>query len=173
MCLALVTYKFAIGDDQERVNYEIAKAALDAGHIVWLVACEIAPELAVHPGARTVHIGVAGWPSAPLKSQVFALKSALWLRRARRRLGIVHVNGFEARGRADGNATHFMQSAWLHLPNHPARVRGGTYGLAQQTYTRLNATLGRWAYRRSALVVAVSRQRPRSATKDRAARQRD
>ena len=67
MRLALVTHKFIKGDGQGRVNYEIAVAALAAGHVVWLIASEIAPELSSHARARTVRIGISAWPSALIR----------------------------------------------------------------------------------------------------------
>jgi glycosyltransferase involved in cell wall biosynthesis len=156
--LALVTHRFARGDGQGRVNYEIAKAALGAGHTVSLVASEIAPELAAHGGARAVRIGVAGWPSALLQNQVFAIKSALWLRRHRRELDVVHVNGFTAWARADLNTSHFVHAAWLRSPYHTVRSRKDWYGLYQLLYSYVGARLERWAYRHSSMVVGVSQQ---------------
>ncbi len=156
MRLALVTHKFARGDGQGRVNYELAKAALGAGHTVWLVASEIAPELAAHPGARAVRLGVAGWPSALLKNQVFALRTTIWLWRHRRELDLVHVNGFVTWMRADVNTAHFVQAAWLRSPYHQARARRDLSGVYQWLYTYLGTFLERWGYRRSTVVVGVS-----------------
>jgi glycosyltransferase involved in cell wall biosynthesis len=158
MNLALITHKFARGDGQGRVNYEIAKAALAEGHVVWLVASEIAPELAAHSRARTVVIDVNGWPSALLKNQVFAIRSTWWLGRNRHQLDLVHVNGFLTWGRADVNTSHFVHSAWLESRYHTARVRRDAYGAYQYLYSYCGSLLERWAYRRSNIVVGVSEQ---------------
>jgi glycosyltransferase involved in cell wall biosynthesis len=156
--LAIITHRFVRGDGQGRVNYEIARAALAAGHTVWLVASQVDPELAAHTHARVVQIGVGGWPSELFKNQVFALRSALWLRRHRSELDLVHVNGFITWARSDINTAHFVHAAWARSPHHTARIRRGWYGWYQMLYSRTGALLERWAYARSTNVVAVSRQ---------------
>lgn len=158
MHLAMITHRFARGDGQGRVNYEIAAAALGAGHEVSLVASEIAPELAAHERARAVHVGVEHWPSALLKNQIFALKTTRWLARHRDELDVVHVNGFVTWARADLNTAHFVHAAWLASPYHTIRFRKDGYGLYQWLYTYAGSFLERVAYRRSAAVVAVSQQ---------------
>jgi glycosyltransferase involved in cell wall biosynthesis len=158
MRIALVTHKFTKGDGQGRVNYEIARAALEAGHCVWLIASDIAPELAAHSMAQTVRVGVAGWPSALIQNQVFAVKSALWINRNRHQLDLVHVNGFITWARADVNTAHFVHAAWLQSPVHTSRIRRDCYGLYQWIYSWVNSVLERWAYRRASVVIAVSNQ---------------
>jgi glycosyltransferase involved in cell wall biosynthesis len=158
MRIALVTHKFTHGDGQGRVNYEIAQAALRAGHQVWLVASEVAPELAAEPNARCVLLSVDGWPTRLVQNQVFALKSALWLARNRKRLDVVHVNGFITWGRADINTAHFVHSAWLQSPVHTWRLKRNGYEFYQFVFSKLNSWLERRAYRASSIVVAVSEQ---------------
>jgi glycosyltransferase involved in cell wall biosynthesis len=158
MRLALVTHKFAKGDGQGRVNYELARAALADGHAVWLVANEVEQELAAHPLAHVVHISVAGVPSALLQNQLFAWKSALWLRRHRPQLDLVHVNGFVSWSAADVNSSHFVHAAWLGSRFHTWHVRRDVYGLYQLLYSCCGKWLERWSYRRSRIVVAVSEQ---------------
>ena len=158
MKLALITHRVTKGDGQGRVNYEIAMAALNAGHHVCLVATHIAPELRSHPLAEVVYTRVSGWPSILIKNQIFALKSALWLARNRRRFDVIHVNGFITWGRADINTSHFVHNAWLQSPMHTWRTRRDWYGFYQWLFSRLNRTLELWAYRRSSVVVAVSEQ---------------
>jgi glycosyltransferase involved in cell wall biosynthesis len=158
MRIALITHKVLRGDGQGRVNFEIARAALAAGHSVWLVASEVDSDLAGHPKARVVPIQVSGWPTALLANQVFAIKSALWLRRHRGTLDLVHVNGFITWGRADVNTSHFVHAAWLRSPFHTSRVRRDWYGLYQLTYSYVGTLLERWAYQRARSVVSVSEQ---------------
>jgi glycosyltransferase involved in cell wall biosynthesis len=154
--IALITPKLTRGDGQGRVNYEIARAALDAGHAVSLVAGEIAPDLAAHENARAVRLDVAHWPSALLQTQVFALRSAWWLARHRAELDLVHANGFVTWPRTDVNTSHFVHAAWLRSPQHSSRIRRDAYGLYQWLYTRTGAWLERLAYRHTAAIVAVS-----------------
>jgi glycosyltransferase involved in cell wall biosynthesis len=158
MRVALITHRLTKGDGQGRVNYEIALAALKAGHHVCLVATQIAPELRTHPLAKVVEIGVSRWPSALIKYQIFALKSALWLARNRHRLDLIHVNGFITWGRADVNTSHFVHRAWLQSPVHTSRLRRDWYGFYQWFFTRVNCALELWAYKRSQVIVAVSEQ---------------
>jgi glycosyltransferase involved in cell wall biosynthesis len=158
MRIALITHSLTSGDGQGRVNYEIARAALNAGNQVCLVATRIAPELRAHPLARAVHIRVSGWPSTLIKNQVFALKSAIWLAHNRGQFDLIHVNGFITWGHADVNTSHFVHRAWLQSSVHTSRIRRDWYGFYQWLYTRINCTLELWAYRRSPVIVAVSEQ---------------
>jgi len=158
MRIALVTHKFTRGDGQGRVNYEIARAALSAGHEVWLLASEIAPDLAALCNAHVVSFSVEGWPSRLVKNQVFALKSALWLARNRERLDVVHVNGFITWRKSDINTAHFVHGAWLQSPVHTWRLKRDWYGLYQLLFSKVNFWLERRAYRSSSIVVAVSEQ---------------
>jgi glycosyltransferase involved in cell wall biosynthesis len=156
--LALITHKFVKGDGQGRVNYELARAALAAGHTVFLLASEVAPELSSHPLARVVRIGVLGLPSALLQNQLFACKSALWLRRHRAEVDIVHANGFVCWSRTDVNSSHFVHAAWVRSPFHTWHVRKDAYGFYQLLYGLSGRWLERWSYRRARCVVAVSQQ---------------
>ena len=158
MNVALVTHKLGKGDGQGRVNYEIARAALAAGHEVWLVASEIAPELAAHRCAHPVRLGAGPLPSALLRNQVFAARAALWLARRRHTLDVVHVNGFSAWGRSDINTAHFVHAAWLRSPYHPWRLRTDWRGFYQWLYTWCGTFLEASSYRRARLIVAVSSQ---------------
>jgi glycosyltransferase involved in cell wall biosynthesis len=158
MRLALITHKFVRGDGQGRVNYELARAALAAGHTVWLLASEVAPELASNPLARVVHIGVKGLPTALLQNQLFACRSTLWLWRHRGELDVVHANGFVGWSTADVNSSHFVHAAWIHCQQHTWRVRRDLYGLYQLLYSFSGKWLERRAYRRARCVVAVSEQ---------------
>jgi glycosyltransferase involved in cell wall biosynthesis len=156
--LALITHKFVKGDGQGRVNYELARAALDEGHTVFLVASEIAPELASHPCARSVEISLAGLPTALLQNQLFACKTALWLGRHRSELDLVHTNGFVSWSQADVNTSHFVHAAWLRSRFHTWQVRKDSYGLYQLIYGLSGKWLERWSYRHARCVVAVSQQ---------------
>jgi glycosyltransferase involved in cell wall biosynthesis len=164
MRLALITHKFVKGDGQGRVNYELARAALDEGHVVFMLATEVAPELACHPLARVVHIGVAGLPSALLQNQLFACRSALWLWRHRADLDLVHANGFVSWSGADINSCHFVHAAWIRSPLHTWHVRKDAYGLYQWLYGLSGKWLERRSYRQARIVVAVSQQVRRELT---------
>ena len=158
MRLALITHKLVKGDGQGRVNYELAREALAAGHFVFLLASEVAPELAAHPQARVVPIRVAGLPTALLQNQVFACRTALWIWRHRGEIDLVHANGFVSWGAADINSSHFVHAAWIRSRYHTWRVRRDIYGFYQLLYSFTGKWLERWSYRHTRCVVAVSEQ---------------
>jgi hypothetical protein len=146
-------------DGQGRVNHEIARAALDEGFEVTLVASHVAPELLAHPKVKWVPVQPSRlWPTNLLRQQVFALKSALWLRRHRREYDVLHVNGFITWAHADVNTAHFVHGGWGRSKYYPFGLTGGVWSAYQYVYTRANAVLERWAYRRSRVIAAVSRK---------------
>jgi len=146
-------------DGQGRVNHEIARAALDEGIGVTLIASHVAPDLLVHPNVRWVPIKIGRWwPTNLLRQQVFALKSALWLRAHRLEYDVLHVNGFITWMPADVNTSHFVHSGWLGSKYYPFGLLKGVWSAYQSIYTRCNAMLERWAYRRSKVITAVSQK---------------
>lgn len=157
MRIAIVTHSVRHNDGQGRVNYEVARAALAAGCALTLVASHVAPSLLDNPRVRWVPIDIGRiWPGALLRHQLFALKSARWLRAHRGEYDLLHVNGFISWAHADVNTAHFVHSGWLGSPYYPFRLMGSPRSAYQAVYTRLNARLERWAYRRSSVVAAVS-----------------
>ncbi|WP_323119929.1 glycosyltransferase family 4 protein [Burkholderia alba] len=157
MRIAIVTHVVRHHDGQGRVNYEIARAALAAGCRVTLVASHVAPELLADERVRWVPVKVGrGWPSNLLKQQVFALKSAWWLRLHRADYDVLHVNGFISWVRADVNTAHFVHGGWFASRYYPFALTKGAWSAYQYVYTRVNTLLERWAYRRSRAIAAVS-----------------
>ncbi len=156
MNVAIVTHKFCKGDGQGRVNYEVVREALRQGHHLTLIATEVAREFQTHPAVTWVSIPVAAWPTALLKAQVFAWKSARWLKAHRREMDVVQVNGFITWAASDVNAAHFVHGAWQKSPVHTARSQRNLYGLYQWAYTALNVKLERKAFSEAGMIVAVS-----------------
>jgi glycosyltransferase involved in cell wall biosynthesis len=157
--VAIVTHVVRHNDGQGRVNHEIARAALDANIAVTLVASHVAPDLLAHPSVRWVPMKIGRWwPTNLLRQQVFALKSALWLRRHRSEFDVLHVNGFITWMRADVNTAHFVHSGWFGSKYYPFGLTKGLWSAYQFVYTRANASLERWAYRRSRVITAVSQK---------------
>jgi glycosyltransferase involved in cell wall biosynthesis len=93
-----------------------------------------------------------------LQNQVFALRTAWWLKRHRKHLDVVHANGFVTWGQTDVSTAHFVHAAWLRSPHHTARERHDWYGRYQRLYTWCGAFLESWAYRAARVVVGVSAQ---------------
>jgi glycosyltransferase involved in cell wall biosynthesis len=126
---------------------------------VTLIASHVAPELLVHPNVRWAPIKIGRWwPTNLLRQQVFAFKSALWLRAHRREYDVLHVNGFITWMPADVNTSHFVHSGWLGSKYYPFGLLKGVWSAYQSIYTRCNALLERWAYRRSKVITAVSQK---------------
>ncbi|MGF6368545.1 glycosyltransferase involved in cell wall biosynthesis [Paraburkholderia sp. RAU6.4a] len=159
MRVAIVTHVVRHNDGQGRVNHEIARAALDENIRVTLVASHVAPELLAHPNVRWAPVKISRWwPTNLLRQQVFAAKSALWLRAHRRDYDVLHVNGFITWMRADVNTSHFVHSGWFASKYYPFGLTKGVWSAYQSVYTRCNALLERWAYRRSKVITAVSQK---------------
>jgi len=157
--VAIVTHVVRHNDGQGRVNHEIARAALDENIAVTLVASHVAPDLLAHPNVRWVPIRIGrGWPTNLLRQQVFAWRSALWLRRHRSEYDVLHVNGFITWMPADVNTAHFVHSGWFGSKYYPFGLTKGVWSAYQFIYTRANAWLERWAYRRSRVITAVSQK---------------
>jgi glycosyltransferase involved in cell wall biosynthesis len=96
------------------------------------------------------------WPTRLCRQQIFALKSAAWLRLHRHEYDVLHVNGFITWARADVNTAHFVHGGWARSPYYPFRLSGGAWSAYQVVYSRMNAWLEGWAYRRSRVIAAVS-----------------
>ncbi len=159
MRVAIVTHVVRHNDGQGRVNHEIARAALDENIAVTLVASHVAPDLLAHPNVRWVPMKIGRWwPTNLLRQQVFAFKSALWLRTHRSEYDVLHVNGFITWVPADVNTAHFVHSGWFGSKYYPFGLTKGVWSAYQFIYTRVNATLERWAYRRSRVITAVSQK---------------
>ncbi|PRH20663.1 glycosyltransferase family 4 protein [Burkholderia multivorans] len=159
MRIAIVTHVVRHNDGQGRVNYEIARAALAEQCEVTLVASHVAPELLADPRVRWVPVKVGRfWPSNLVRQQVFALKSAWWLRTHRDTYDVLHVNGFISWIKADVNTAHFVHGGWFKSPYYPFALTKGLWSAYQYVYTRVNTALERWAYRRSRAITAVSQK---------------
>ncbi|WP_133648820.1 glycosyltransferase family 4 protein [Paraburkholderia flava] len=159
MRVAIVTHVVRHNDGQGRVNHEIASAALADNIGVTLVASHVAPDLLAHPLVRWVPVKIGRWwPTNLLRQQVFALRSALWLRRHRDEYDVLHVNGFITWAAADVNTAHFVHSGWLKSRYYPFGLTKGLWSAYQAVYTRVNSWLERWAYRRSRVITAVSQK---------------
>jgi len=157
--VAIVTHVVRHNDGQGRVNHEIARAALDENIAVTLVASHVAPELLAHAGVRWIPVKIGKWwPSNLLRQQVFALKSAWWLRTHRNEYDVLHVNGFISWAAADVNTAHFVHSGWFRSRYYPFGLGKGVWSAYQYVYTALNALFERWAYRRSRVITAVSQK---------------
>jgi len=157
MRIAIVTNAIGRGDGQGRVNYEIARAALQRGHEAVLVSRTAAPDLVDHPRVTWIEIPIPYLPAQLLRNIVFAVRSTRWLRTNRPTLDVVLANGTITWMPADINVAHFVHSVWLHSDVHTSRQSASWItALYQWTYTAVNAVLERLSYRQANQVVAVS-----------------
>jgi glycosyltransferase involved in cell wall biosynthesis len=156
MRLLVVTHVVGKHDGQGRVNYEIVRAALEAGHLVTVLGSQIASGLLEHPHLKFVCLPEGRLPSRLLKYQMFALRSAVWIRAHRSEFDVVHVNGFITWARSDVNTVHFVHDGWYRCGFYPFRLFSGAYEAYQVAFTRLNAWCEKRAFRDTHVVVAVS-----------------
>ena len=153
----LITPNIVRNDGQGRVNYEISRAALDAGIEMTFLVSQCAPEIADHPNARVVTYAHPWLPLELLRGLAFAVQSWIWLLRNRSSFDVVHVNGFVTWTKADINSVHFVHSAWQNSEWFPfRRWWREPYFAYQVAYTRVYSWLERVAFRSSRHVVAVS-----------------
>nr|WP_225225914.1 glycosyltransferase family 4 protein [Komarekiella delphini-convector] len=153
--MCIITHKVKRGDGQGRVNYEVAKEAINRGHHLTLLASEIAPELENDSQVNWMEIPVNGYPTELIRNFIFAKKSADLLKKSRG-IDLVKVNGAISMAAADVNAVHFVHSSWLRSPVHISRNRRDLYGLYQWLFTALNARWEKQAFQTAKVVIAVS-----------------
>jgi glycosyltransferase involved in cell wall biosynthesis len=157
MNLTLVSHQVALNDGQGRVNCEIARGALAAGWGVTIIAMRCAEDLRRHPGVKLVSLNVEGLPTQLLRNYAFGVASALWIRRHRADIGILHVNGGLTWASADVNSAHFVHGAWLKNAFFPFKEWWHKpYAAYQRIYTGLSARWELPAFLQSRWVVAVS-----------------
>lgn len=158
MKICIVTPSVVKGDGQGRVNYEIAWEAIRQGHHVTLLTSRVAPQLQQNSLVNWINIPVKGWPTQLVRDQVFARRSADWLRKHRSELDLVLANGAITWAGGDINVASFVHAGWLRSPLHISRTRRDLYGLYQWLYTVLNVGWEKQAFRKAKVVVAVSQK---------------
>ena len=154
--LAILSHRFQRHDGQGRVNYEVARAALERGCQVTILASTCAEELRSHPLCRFVKLGDEGLPTELLRNLVYAWSSARWLRAHRDEIDVVQGNGFVTWESCDVVAAHFVHAAWGKSPWYPFRGMR-PYSLYQRLYTILNTRWERSAFMGARRVIAVAR----------------
>ncbi len=155
--IAMIAHRFQRSDGQGLVNYQVARAALDAGHLVTLVTAFCAEDLARHPNALVVRAGKEGLPTQLFRNLAFAWETARWLRRHRGEYNVVQGNGFITWEACDVITAHFVHSSWIRSRYFPFSARSmNPYAIYQWAFTWLNAYWERRAFRTARLVIAVS-----------------
>ncbi len=157
MRIAILTHKVDFLDGQGRVNFEIAQAALKAGHSVTIFAEYCSSEIAQHPRGAFVRSRERSIPTQLLRNLHFAESSARWLRQNRHDFDIVQANGFVTWERADVVAVHFVHTAWLKNALFPFRWNSfSPYAYYQRVLAIINSRYERRAFAMASKLVAVS-----------------
>lgn len=157
--ICLIAHALRLNDGQGRVNFEVARAALEHGHHLTILAMTCADELTLHPNVRFVRTGSETLPTQLLRNIHFANQSAAWLRRNRSEYHVIQGNGFVTWEPCDVVAVHFVHSAWLKSPFFPfSRFSLKPGDWYQRLYTVWNARWERAAFRKAKEIVAVSRR---------------
>ena len=158
MHLAILTHKVDRLDGQGRVNYEVARTALEQGHQVTIFAEFCSSDIAQHPRGCFVQARRRHVPTQMLRNLLYAWRCARWLKRHRKEFDVVQANGFVTWVPTDIVAVHFVHSAWLRnewYPFHWSSFR--PYAIYQRALTTMNSYFERRAFRSADLLIAVSR----------------
>jgi glycosyltransferase involved in cell wall biosynthesis len=157
MKICIVTHEFSPQTGQGKVNYEIAQYLLDRGHEVFMIASEVASNLASYPNAHVFLVKIPAWvKSALFRAQFFAVRSATILKDNHHKFDIIHANGSITYYPSDVNACHFVHSSWQISRYHPIRNKIGLNSIYQSVYTMLNAKWEQQSYQKTDRVIAVS-----------------
>jgi glycosyltransferase involved in cell wall biosynthesis len=156
MKICIVTHKVLEGDGQGKVNYEVAKKALDRGDRVTLLASQIDRELEQNQSVTWINIPVKNLPTELLKNLFFSQKAAQWLDRHYTEFDVVKINGAITSFHSHINAVHFVHSSWLKSPVHTWQQNKNLYGLYQLFYTTINSFWEKQAFGKAKRIVAVS-----------------
>ena len=154
--LALVVIGNERNDGQGRVNYEVARAALESGMEVTLLSARCSEDLRSHPNARFIQLGNESRPTQLWRNLAFAKDVTKWLRDHRDSVDLVQATGFNTWEPCDIVAIHFVHTSWLKNPFYPFKKSLRRYALYQRAYTLLNTRWEKLAVRSARKVIAVS-----------------
>lgn len=155
MKIALITHNINKGDGQGRVNYEIARYALQQGAEVWLLANWVEPDL-ITLGGKWVPVQPRRWPFYLPVVWEFARLASHAVDKLVDQVDVIHAFGYVLRRPHHVNTSQFVHSAWAQSPDHDFRRQRNFYGLYQWIYTSFNARWERQAYQQAKTVVAAS-----------------
>ncbi len=155
--IALISHQLVTrGDGQGRVNYEIARAALNAGFRLCILAMRCDEDLAADPAVEYVELNYESLPTQILRNAAFARSAGRWLRTHWQDYDLIHASGYVTPVPADVNTAHMVHGGWVKSPAYPFSWRGGAYSAYHRFYTVRNATLERRAFLSARRVVAIS-----------------
>ena len=156
MRIAVVAQNVVYGDGQGRINLEIVRWALRAGHEVTLVSVAVDPEL-IDAGATWEQVHVRRKPILVRVAQFPMIANRIIDRlRKEEQIDCVIANGYTLTRKHDVNLSQFVHAAWLRSGVHNTATKGIAQRIYQQFYTRYNAFLEKKSYRAASVVVAPS-----------------
>lgn len=155
MHLVIVTNRFIVGEEQGRVNVELARAAARRDHTVTCLAHAVDNRLLMEPNVEWTHMPDANSPSPLIGNLRFARATTNWLKTHGHAADLVVANGANTWAPVDVNIVHFVNSAWRESPVHDARFRSDLKRAFQWIYSGVNAHLERRALARARRIVAV------------------
>jgi len=154
MQISIVTHNVVPGDGQGRVNFEIARCALEHGHNITIIADQVCTEI-LDLGARWLRVHpITG--SVLVKVMDFAWRADRVIREIKNETDILCANGVVCFEPHDVNIAHFVHSSWLASSSHPIRSHRTPRALYQYMFTKINAVLERRVFDRCQTVVGVS-----------------
>ncbi|MCM3161742.1 glycosyltransferase family 4 protein [Metabacillus litoralis] len=156
MHIGIVSHNVIKGDGQGRVNYEIAKKALQKGHKVTIFSSKIEEELLDYPSLVWKKINAEFIPIILLKAQYFAFISTIIIKREIKHIDVLLVNGFTTWVKSDFNAVHFVHSKWIKSNVHPIKNKVNINSIYQLIYSYINSILERISLRKSRVIITVS-----------------
>lgn len=156
MTIAIVCQNVVRTAGHGRVNDQVVRCAAERGHRVIVLADRVSPDLPDHAHVTWIPLNVQSWPTQLVQDQVFAWRSASWLRQHRAELDVVMTTGFVTWAPADVCSVHFVHSSWMRSPQHSWHAQGGLQGAYQYLYSWLNAHFEQRVFREAETVVAVS-----------------
>jgi glycosyltransferase involved in cell wall biosynthesis len=153
--IALVSHNIVRGDGQGRVNLEMVRYANKQGAKITLFADRVDPELEAE-GIAWVKVQPPTRSNWLVHNTQSLLMANRILAQRRAEFDIIHACGATLTIPHDINTCHYVHSAWIKSPLHPAKVYKNAYGAYQWTYSAWNAHLERQAYAKANLVIPVS-----------------
>ncbi len=154
--IAFVSHQFKRNDGQGRVNYEVVRAALDRGFLVTVLATHCSDDLRSYPNCRVIELGSDKLPTAMLRTLVFAMSSARWLKAHRKAFDLVQCNGFVTWEDCDVAAAHFIHTSWINSKYYPFKT-ASPYAIYQRVFGSSNSRWERRVFTRAKRVIAVSK----------------
>ena len=157
MRICMVAHTVMLGDGQGSVNYQIVKAALQAGHLVTMVTQNCDEKLMMHPRAKVIRFPSPSFPTILLRRLHFAMKASKWLRINRSAFDVINGSGVVVWEPVDVLSVHFVNTAWMKSRYYTYRgVSIRPHHWYQWLNTLISRVLEPFAFQMATRIVAVA-----------------